>query len=71
LYAGVNGYLDDIPTDDVSRFQDELRESLRADGTVYKTIRESGDISDETETTLKAAIEKFKQRFQPSTQEAI
>jgi F-type H+-transporting ATPase subunit alpha len=71
LYAGVNGYLDDIPTDDVSRFQDELRESLRADGTVYKTIRESGDISDETETTLKAEIEKFKQRFQPSTQEAI
>jgi F-type H+-transporting ATPase subunit alpha len=71
LYAGVNGYLDDIPTDDVSRFQDELRESLRADGTVYKTIRESGDISDETETTLKAEIEKFKQRFQPSAQEAI
>ena len=32
LYAGVNGYLDDIPTEDVSRFQDELREHLRADG---------------------------------------
>ena len=27
LYAGVNGYLDDIPTEDVPRFQDELRES--------------------------------------------
>src|SRR5882724_2304174 len=71
LYAGVNGYLDDIPTEDVSRFQDELRETLRAEGTVYKTIRESGDISDETEATLKTEIEKFKQRFQPSTQEAI
>jgi F-type H+-transporting ATPase subunit alpha len=70
LYAGVNGYLDDIPTEDVSRFQDELRETLRAEGSLYKTIRESGDISDETETTLKAEIEKFKQRFQPSTQEA-
>src|SRR5712692_5448675 len=51
LYAGVNGYLDDIPTEDVARFQDELRETLRAEGTIYKTIRESGDISDETETT--------------------
>ena len=41
LYAGVNGYLDDIPTEDVPRFQDELREHLRADGSIYKTIRES------------------------------
>ena len=30
LYAGVNGFLDDIPTEDVPRFQDELREHLRA-----------------------------------------
>jgi F-type H+-transporting ATPase subunit alpha len=71
LYAGVNGYLDDIPTEDVSRFQDELRETLRAEGSLYKTIRESGDISEETEEKLKAEFEKFKQRFQPSTQEAV
>src|SRR5246127_740481 len=32
LYAGVNGYLDDIPTSEVPRFQEELREFLRADG---------------------------------------
>jgi F-type H+-transporting ATPase subunit alpha len=70
LYAGVNGYLDDIPTEDVVRFQDELRESLRAEGTIYKTIRETGDISEETEQKLKAEIEKFKQRFQPTEQDA-
>ena len=44
LYAGVNGYLDDIPTEDVSRFQDELREHLRADGSIYTSIRDSGDL---------------------------
>jgi F-type H+-transporting ATPase subunit alpha len=71
LYAGVNGYLDDIPTEDVSRFQDELRETLRAEGTLYKTIRESGDLSEETEEKLKAEFEKFKQRFQPSAQETV
>jgi F-type H+-transporting ATPase subunit alpha len=70
LYAGVNGYLDDIPTEDVPRFHDELRESLRAEGTIYKTIRETGDLSEETEEKLKAEIEKFTQRFQPSSQEA-
>jgi F-type H+-transporting ATPase subunit alpha len=69
LYAGVNGYLDDIPTEDVPRFQDELREVLRTEKTVYAAIRETGDLSDEVEEKLKAEIEKFKQRFQKSTDE--
>src|SRR5213079_2686540 len=30
IYAGIHGYLDDIPTPQVQRFQDELREFLRA-----------------------------------------
>ena len=66
LYAGVNGYLDDIPTEDVSRFQDELREYLRADGEIYKAIRESGDLSDETSGRLDAEIAKVKNGFQSS-----
>jgi F-type H+-transporting ATPase subunit alpha len=70
LFAGVNGLLDDIPTEDVPRFQDELRETLRAEGSIYKTVRESGDLAEETEEKLKAEIEKFKQRFQPTSQEA-
>jgi F-type H+-transporting ATPase subunit alpha len=63
LYAGVNGYLDDIPTDQVSRFQDELRENLRSEASILKTIRETGDLSDETAERLNAAIEKFKGMF--------
>jgi F-type H+-transporting ATPase subunit alpha len=63
LYAGINGYLDDIPTDQVPRFQEELRENLRTEGTVLKTIRESKDLSDETAEQLNAAIEKFKGMF--------
>jgi F-type H+-transporting ATPase subunit alpha len=70
LYAGVNGHLDGIPTEDVSRFQDELREQLRADGSIYKAIRESGDLADDTSEQLNAEIEKFKNRFQSSAEEA-
>jgi F-type H+-transporting ATPase subunit alpha len=66
LYAGVNGYLDDIPTEDVSRFQDELRESLRAEESIYKAIRETGDLADDVEEKLRSEIEKFKHRFQTS-----
>jgi F-type H+-transporting ATPase subunit alpha len=67
IYAGVNGYLDDIPTSEVVRFQEELREYLRSSGEVYKEIRETGELSDELEKKLQAEIEKFKQGFNVET----
>ena len=30
---------------------------------MYKTIRESGDLDDDTEEKLKGEVEKFKQNF--------
>jgi F-type H+/Na+-transporting ATPase subunit alpha len=63
IYAGINGYLDDIPTPQVQRFQDELREHMRAEGSLYKQIRESGDLTDELAEKLNAEIEKFKNAF--------
>jgi F-type H+/Na+-transporting ATPase subunit alpha len=63
IQAGNEGYLDDVPTAQVSRFQDELREHLRADGEVYKQIRESGELSDEVAEKLNGEIEKFKNGF--------
>jgi F-type H+-transporting ATPase subunit alpha len=69
LYAGVNSFLDDIPTEDVPRFQDELREALRSQGEIYKTIRESGDLADDTAEKLNAEIDKVKSRFATSTDE--
>src|SRR5436309_15361067 len=61
LYAGVNGYLDEVPVEQVPRFQGELREYLRAEGTIYKEIRESGDLTDETTAKLDEALQKFQQ----------
>jgi F-type H+/Na+-transporting ATPase subunit alpha len=69
LFAGVNGLLDDIPTEDIPRFQDELRDHLRADGSIYKSIRESGDLPDDAAEELTGEIEKVKGRFQPSTEQ--
>jgi len=63
MFAGVQGLLDDIPTPDVSRFQDELREHLRAEGTIYKEIAETGDLPDELAERLTKEIERFKERF--------
>ena len=67
IYAGVNGYLDDIPTSEVVRFQEELREYLRSSSDVYEQISETGELPDELEEKLKAEIEKFKQGFNVET----
>jgi F-type H+-transporting ATPase subunit alpha len=63
IFAGVNGYLDDIPTDQVPRFHEELREHLRTDGSVYEAIRETKDLPDDVAERLGQEIEKFKQAF--------
>jgi F-type H+-transporting ATPase subunit alpha len=63
LFAANESYLDDIPVPEVSRFQEELREHLRAEGTVYTSIRETGDITAETEKKLREELEKFKRGF--------
>jgi F-type H+-transporting ATPase subunit alpha len=70
LYAGVNGFLDDVPTEDVPRFHEELREYLRTEGTIYKTIRETGDIGEDVEKKLREELEKFKKSFSPSQEAA-
>jgi F-type H+/Na+-transporting ATPase subunit alpha len=71
IYAGINGFLDDIPVQDVPRFQDELRESLRTEESIYKEIRETGDLPDELAERLNAEIEKFKQGFNVSEEPAL
>ena len=63
IFAGINGYLDDIPTAQVSRFQDELREYLRTQGSVYDEIREQKDLADDFQEKLTSEIEKFKSSF--------
>jgi F-type H+-transporting ATPase subunit alpha len=71
IYTGINGFLDDIPVVDVPRFQDELRERLRAEGSIYQAIRETGDLSDETAEKLNAEIKRFKEAFAPTEQAAV
>jgi F-type H+-transporting ATPase subunit alpha len=63
IYAGINGWLDKIPVGQVPRFHDELREHLRAEGTVLQAIRESGDLSEETEQKLVSELEHFQSVF--------
>jgi F-type H+/Na+-transporting ATPase subunit alpha len=63
LYAGTQGYLDEIPTAQVPRFHDELRELLRTEGTIYASIRETNDLTDEITAKLDAELDRFVKSF--------
>jgi F-type H+-transporting ATPase subunit alpha len=63
IFSGINGYLDDVPAAQVPRFQNELREYLRSEGSVYAEIREQKDLSDELQERMRSEIEKFKDGF--------
>ena len=56
-------HLDDIPVNNVPRFVEELVEHLRAESTILKEIRESGDLSDEVATRLGEEIKKVLESF--------
>ena len=63
IYAGIHGHLDTIPVPQVPRFQQELRDTLRAGGKVYTAIVESNDLSDETVKVLDEELKKFVNSF--------
>jgi F-type H+-transporting ATPase subunit alpha len=71
IYAGINGHLDDIPTPQVQRFQEELREHMRAEEAIYRQIRETGALPDELAEKLDAELEKFKKGFNVQDEGAL
>ncbi len=63
IFAGINGYLDEIPVSDVPRFQDELREHLRTEKSIYTEIREKKDLPDDLAERIGTEIDKFAKSF--------
>jgi F-type H+-transporting ATPase subunit alpha len=71
LYAGVNGHLDEIPVSQVPRFQDELREYMRSEGTILKEVKDKKELSDDLEKRLDEELEKFKHSFNVGEEESL
>ncbi len=63
IYAVTNNYLDDIKVEDVSDFEAELYDYLRANPEILAEIRNRGTMGDETTSKLKEAIETVKAAF--------
>ena len=61
IYAGTQGLLDEIPLADVGRFEQEMLDYLRdAHPVLLQGIRDSADLDDDAEATLRSAIQDFK-----------
>ncbi|MBV9096074.1 MAG: F0F1 ATP synthase subunit alpha [Streptosporangiaceae bacterium] len=69
IWAGTSGYLDDVPVEDVRRFESDFLDYLKRqrDGGILQAIRETLELPEETVTALKDAIEDFRKGFETSS----
>ena len=65
IYAGVNGYLDAIDVNKISRFENDLMNLIKGSyKDILKSIRDEQSLSDKTEEKLKKAIEEVMKTFE-------
>ncbi|WP_457560526.1 F0F1 ATP synthase subunit alpha [Caminibacter sp.] len=64
IYAGTNGYLDDIPVKAIRKFEEELYPFIETKyPQIFENIRTKQKIDEETEELIKKALEEFKAQF--------
>ena len=64
IFAGVNGFIDTVPTKDVTRFESSLLAHVRADhADVLADIRAKKDLSADTTAKLKELVGAFAKTF--------
>jgi F-type H+-transporting ATPase subunit alpha len=64
IFAGNQGFLDDLEVARVRPFMEGLRDYLRSQaGDVLADIRDRGEVSEETEAKLKAAVSAYHNSF--------
>ncbi|HET6825721.1 MAG TPA: F0F1 ATP synthase subunit alpha [Amnibacterium sp.] len=63
IWAGTNGKLDEVPVDDVLRFERELLDYLKHNTEILTTLRETNVLDDDTVAALSDAVDEFKKQF--------
>jgi F-type H+-transporting ATPase subunit alpha len=68
VWSGTTGKLDDVPLEDIRRFEREFLDYLKRDhSAILASIRETTDLSDDSVTLLEKAVGSFKQQFTTSS----
>ena len=64
IFAGVKGYLDQIPTQKIGEFEHSLIQKLNIKGSkILESIRKENSISDDTEKALKDTLDELVKNF--------
>ncbi|PAX08800.1 F0F1 ATP synthase subunit alpha [Sphingomonas lenta] len=64
IFAGTNGYLDNVPVQQVTRYEAAMLADMRANHPgVLAAIRDSRDLGDEVKGQLKSALDQFAKTF--------
>src|SRR5690606_37767536 len=63
IWTGTNGHLDEVPIEDVLRFERELLDHLHRNTDILTTIRDTNVLNADTTSKLEAEVEKFKKEF--------
>ena len=72
VWLGNEGYLDDVPVEDVRRFEIEFLDELQRNHSgIYDAIRETGDLNEDTVVAIKDAIEQFRSGFEKTGGELL
>ncbi|PWJ56292.1 ATP synthase F1 subcomplex alpha subunit [Quadrisphaera granulorum] len=66
VWAGTKGKMDKIPVADVRRWESELLDYLRRHDIALGTIRETGQLGDDTVAALNKAVDEFNATFRTS-----
>ncbi|MEU4606997.1 F0F1 ATP synthase subunit alpha [Kribbella sp. NPDC023972] len=66
IWAGTKGHFDEVPVDDVLRFERDFLDYLRRESKVLDSIRESGLFDDDSAQAVTEALDAFKPTFQTS-----
>jgi F-type H+/Na+-transporting ATPase subunit alpha len=67
VWAGTTGELDEVPVEDIRRFEDQFLDSLRRNQAgLLAAIRETKELTDENLQALRDAIAAFKRTFEAS-----
>ncbi|MBL5974016.1 MAG: F0F1 ATP synthase subunit alpha [Candidatus Leucobacter sulfamidivorax] len=71
IWAGTNGYLDDVPVEDILRFEREFLDYLGRNSEALTVLRDTNVLDDDTVAELEAKIAAFKLEFRTSSGQAL
>jgi F-type H+/Na+-transporting ATPase subunit alpha len=72
IWTGTTGQLDDVPVEDVRRFETELLDYMRRERKEFVTaLAETKTLDDDAVSTLKDALDAFKRQFETSSGEML